>query len=180
MAEVKVQQGVLRGRHDDGVFAFLGVPYAAAPFGARRMKAPVPPAAWDGVRDALEFGPTAPAPPYPSPLDTVLYEPVIDGEDCLNLNVWTPEPGAGGLPVFVWIHGGGFTNGSGAVYNGSAFARGGVVCVTINYRLGVDGFLYTGQGSGQPRAPRPGRRPGVGSGQHRRLRGRPGQGHHWR
>ncbi|HEY2300856.1 MAG TPA: carboxylesterase family protein [Acidimicrobiales bacterium] len=146
MAEVKVQQGVLRGRHDDGVFAFLGVPYAAAPFGARRMQAPVPPAAWDGVREALEFGPTAPAPPYPSPLDTVLYEPVIDGDDCLNLNVWTPETGAGGLPVFVWIHGGGFTNGSGGVVNGSAFARGGVVCVTINYRLGVDGFLFTGQG----------------------------------
>ena len=76
----------------------------------------------------------------------MLYEPFVEGEDCLNLNVWTPQPGATGLPVFVWIHGGGFTNGSSAAYDGEAFARDGVVCVSINYRLGVDGFLYTGKG----------------------------------
>src|SRR5579859_3571339 len=115
MAEVKVRQGVIRGRENDGVFSFLGVPYAAAPFGPNRMKPPAPVPAWDGVRDALEFGPTAPKPPYPAPLDTVLPEPVIAGEDCLNLNVWTPQPGGRGLPVFVWIHGGGFTNGSGGI-----------------------------------------------------------------
>jgi para-nitrobenzyl esterase len=146
MAEVKVQQGVVRGRQDDGVFSFKGIPYAAPPFGARRMKPPAPAESWNGVRDALEFGPTPPKPPYPAPLDTVLYEPFIDGEDCLNLNVWTPDPTATGLPVFVWIHGGGFTNGSSAAYDGSAFARDGVVCVSINYRLGVDGFLHTGKG----------------------------------
>jgi para-nitrobenzyl esterase len=146
MAEVKVQQGVVRGREEDGVFSFLGIPYAAPPFGARRMKAPAPAESWDGVRDALEFGPTPPKPPYPAPLDQVLYEPFVEGEDCLNLNVWTPQPGASGLPVFVWIHGGGFTNGSSAAYDGKAFARDGVVCVSINYRLGVDGFLHTGKG----------------------------------
>ena len=69
------------------------------------------------------------------------------GDDCLNLNVWTPDPGAGGLPVLVWIHGGAFYAGSGVddVYNGAAFARDGVVCVTINYRLGVQGFWHLGE-----------------------------------
>jgi para-nitrobenzyl esterase len=71
-------------------------------------------------------------------------EPSIPGEDCLSLNIWTPSLGQAGLPVLVWIHGGAFTNGSGAVpqYDGAAFARDGVVCVTINYRLGADGFLF--------------------------------------
>ncbi len=75
-------------------------------------------------------------------------ECVIPGEDCLNLNIWTPDVGRAGLPVMVWIHGGAFSNGSGAVpqYDGSRFARDGVVCVTINYRLGADGFLYLGDG----------------------------------
>jgi carboxylesterase type B len=67
----------------------------------------------------------------------------IPGEECLNLNVWTPDPG-GELPVLVWIHGGSFMNGSGSVgaYDGTAFARHGVVCVTINYRLAAEGFLF--------------------------------------
>ena len=69
---------------------------------------------------------------------------VIPGEECLNLNVWTPGTGSAGLPVLVWIHGGSFMNGSGSVgaYNGAAFARDGVVCVTINYRLSAEGFLF--------------------------------------
>src|SRR5262249_26254482 len=73
---------------------------------------------------------------------------VIAGEECLNLNVWTPDPSAVGLPVMVWIHGGAFMNGSGSVgaYDGSAFARDGVVCVTINYRLSAEGFLYLDDG----------------------------------
>ncbi|HEY6294950.1 MAG TPA: carboxylesterase family protein, partial [Streptosporangiaceae bacterium] len=77
------------------------------------------------------------------PYDGLLPEPVIAGDDCLNLNVWTPDPGGSGLPVMVWIHGGAFVNGSAAVpdYAGDRFARDGVVCVTINYRLGCDGFL---------------------------------------
>ncbi len=101
------------------------------------------------MRDALHYGATVPKPPYFPPFDVLLPEPAIEGTDCLNLNVWTPEVGQAGLPVMVWIHGGSFANGSGAVswYDGSRFARDGVVCVTINYRLGSDGFLYLGDGN---------------------------------
>ena len=70
----------------------------------------------------------------------------MPGEDCLNLNIWTPGPGAAGLPVMVWIPGGMFEVGSTAAYDGSRFARDGVVCVTINYRVGAEGFLYLGDG----------------------------------
>ncbi|MET3803635.1 para-nitrobenzyl esterase [Nakamurella sp. UYEF19] len=136
-----ITQGQLRGREKNGVRSFLGVPYAEPPFGALRFAAPQPASGWEGVREALEYGPTAPKPGYLPPTDALLPEVFVDGQDCLNLNVWTPE-GADGLPVLVWIHGGAFVNGSGAIsiYDGSAFARDGVVCVTINYRLGVDGF----------------------------------------
>ncbi len=108
------------------------------------LQPPARPLAWDGVRDALAYGPTAPKPPLPRPFDELLPEPAIPGDDCLNLNVWTPDPGRAGLPVMVWVHGGSFVNGSGALprYAGDRFARDGVVCVTINYRLGCDGFLF--------------------------------------
>ena len=140
---VSVAQGQLRGNEKDGILSFKGIPYAAAPFGANRFAAPVPASSWEGIRDAVEYGPTVPKPPYPNPLDKLLPEPVIAGEECLNLNVWTPATDAVRRPVLVWIHGGAFVNGSGAVsvYDGSKFARDGLVCVTINYRLGVDGFL---------------------------------------
>jgi para-nitrobenzyl esterase len=140
---VSVAQGQLLGSAKDGILSFKGIPYAAAPFGANRFAAPAPAPGWEGIRDAVEYGPTAPKPPYPSPIDALLPEPVIRGEECLNLNVWTPAIDAVRRPVLVWIHGGAFVNGSGAVsgYDGSRFARDGVVCVTINYRLGVDGFL---------------------------------------
>lgn len=142
---VTVVQGQLRGRVTDGVAAFLGVPYARPPFGALRFRAPVAAAGWPDVRDAVAYGPTVPKPGYAAPVDALLPEPVIAGDDCLNLNVWAPADSVAGgasLPVLVWIHGGAFANGSGAVsmYDGSSFARDGVVCVTINYRLGVDGF----------------------------------------
>lgn len=142
---VTVEQGDARGRTVDGVAAFLGLPYAQPPFGALRFQPPVPAAAWTGIRDAVAYGPTVPKPPYPAPVDALLPEPVIPGEDCLNLNVWAPAgslTGGASLPVLVWIHGGAFVNGTGAVsvYDGSTFARDGVVCVTVNYRLGVDGF----------------------------------------
>src|ERR1022692_3151294 len=134
--------GTLRGRLSDGVVSFLGVPYAASPTGTLRFAAPKPPAAWTGVRDSGAFGPTPPKPDYPKPFDTLLAEPNIAGDDWLNLNIWTPDPTANGLPVLVWIHGGAFANGNSAipVYDGHAFARDGVVLVTINYRLGIDGF----------------------------------------
>ena len=140
-AELTTARGRLRGVLRAGVRSFLGIPYALPPFGERRFAAPVPAAGWDGVRDAFEFGPTAPKPGYSGTVATLLPEPFVAGEDCLNLNVWSPE-GASGLPVLVWIHGGAFVSGSSAVslYDGHAFARDGVVCVTINYRMGVDGF----------------------------------------
>jgi len=148
-ATVKTASGSVRGFERDGVHAFLGIPYAAPPFGDRRFRPPAPHEPWDGVFQATQYGATVPKGPYPPPYDRLLPEPAIPGEDCLNLNVWTPDPSAGAsLPVLVWIHGGAFVNGSGAVpqYAGDAFARDGVVCVTINYRLGVDGFLYLGDG----------------------------------
>ena len=146
---VRTQQGAVRGAIQDGIAVFKGIPYAAPPFGTRRFQPPQPPEFWNGVRDALVYGATVTKPPYFPPFDTLLPEPAIPGEDCLNLNIWTPDPGRAGLPVMVWIHGGAFANGSGAVpsYDGSHFARDGVVCVTINYRLGVDGFLYLGRGN---------------------------------
>ncbi|MEO9222213.1 MAG: carboxylesterase family protein, partial [Mycobacteriaceae bacterium] len=109
---VRVEQGELRGTVDHGVPAYLGVPYAAPPFGELRMQPPAPAPSWDGVREAREYGATAPKGNYPPQYRPLLPEVVIPGEDCLNLNVWTPDPTARGLPVFVWIHGGSFVNGS--------------------------------------------------------------------
>ena len=139
---VTTTAGRVRGSLIGGTARFLGVPYAATPFGERRFQPPVPVLPWDGVRDALQFGPTAPKGGYLPPLDQLLAEPEIPGDECLNLNVWTPDPATTGLPVMVWIHGGSFRNGSSAVsvYDGESFARDGIVFVSINYRLGVEGF----------------------------------------
>ena len=146
---VSTRNGQVRGSMVEGVNTFKGIPYAAPPFGANRFQPPQPVESWSGVRDALAYGATAPKPPYFPPFDVLLPEPAIPGEDCLNLNIWSPDLGDAKLPVMVWIHGGAFANGSGAIitYDGSRFARDGVVCVTINYRLGVDGFLYLGNGN---------------------------------
>ncbi|MFC9595479.1 carboxylesterase/lipase family protein [Streptomyces sp. NPDC056944] len=168
---IRTRNGVLRGSLKDGVAAFLGVPYAQAPVGALRFRAPEPAEPWEGVREATAFGPTAPKRPYGPPLDALLPDPEVAGDDCLNLNVWTPwpaagsdddgpgeggpgeggtgeggsgadGPGDGGRAVMVWIHGGSLIHGSSAVpvYDGTAFARDGVVLVSVNYRLGVEGF----------------------------------------
>lgn len=126
----------------DGVTAFLGIPYAAPPVGRAAFEAPAPVVAWDGVRDAGAYGPTAPQVGYPEAIAAILDNVIAPGEDYLNLNVWTPDPGASGLPVMVWIHGGAFSRGSNrmAIYAGDTFARDGVVLVGINYRLGLPGF----------------------------------------
>jgi para-nitrobenzyl esterase len=144
---VQLKDGAVRGKAEAGIAAFLGVPYAAAPFGLNRMKPPQPVPAWDGERDATVYGPTAPKGDYPPQYAPLFPEVVIPGEDCLNLNVWTPDLN-GRLPVLVWIHGGSFMNGSGSIaeYSGEGFARDGVVCVTINYLLSAEGFLFLGDG----------------------------------
>jgi carboxylesterase type B len=121
---------------DGGVRVYRGIPYAAPPVGELRWRPPQPPAAWQGVRDATEFG--APCMQLGRP-----DRPPMKGqsEDCLYLNVWTAAATADEKrPVMVWIHGGGLNNGTGRA-NGEAFARSGVVLVAISYRLNVFGFL---------------------------------------
>ncbi|MFC4061666.1 carboxylesterase/lipase family protein [Planomonospora corallina] len=133
--------GRVSGRWSGGAAEFLGIPYAAPPVGDLRFAAPAPPPGWDGVRRCDTCGPTAPQPPKDPARG--LPEPLAPGDDHLNLNVATPDPGAAGLPVLVWIHGGAFSAGCNACpwYRGRAFARDGVVFVAVNYRLGVEGFL---------------------------------------
>ena len=146
---VEARTGKFRGTVSDGVMTFTGIPYAAPPFGANRFRTPQPVEPWSGVRDALTFGPKPPQVPYPSPFELLIPDYGEQGEDCLNLNIWAPTPGSTGRPVMVWIPGGAFEHGTGAApaYSGSRFARDGIVCVTINYRVGADGFLFLGDGT---------------------------------
>lgn len=147
---VKTRYGEVRGTVADGVHIFKGIPYAAPPFGANRLRPPQPVAPWSGVRDALTFGPKPPQPTYPPDISALLPELVSSGEDCLNLNIWSPDLGSARHPVMVWIPGSAFQFGTAATtyYDGSHFARDGVVCVTINYRVGPEGFLYMGEEDG--------------------------------
>ncbi|NEC23665.1 carboxylesterase family protein, partial [Streptomyces parvus] len=135
------KSGTVRGRRaarDHGIVVVRGLPYAAPPFGAFRFREPQPPDPWDGVRDCAAFGPVAPqsaelpGAPVWSPGD----------EDILTLNIWTPAAGPGDLPVLVWIHGGAYVFGSSAQpdFDGTALAAEGLVVVTLNSRLGFEGF----------------------------------------
>ena len=135
---VEVAGGAIAGTVEDGVRVFRGIPYAAAPVGERRWRAPAPPQAWNGVRRAAGFGPACPQPSRPDRPNRVGET----AEDCLYLNVWAP-PEAREAPVMVWIHGGAFRLGSGAqpFYDGASFAANGVILVTFNYRLGRLGFF---------------------------------------
>jgi len=140
-APVKVDGGLVTGAAAGGVVSWKGVPYAAPPVGERRWRAPQPVEAWTGVRAATEYAHDCMQLPFPSDAAPLGTPPA---EDCLYVNVWAPEkPPAPKLPVMVWIHGGGFVNGgsSPAVYDGSAFARRGVVFVSLNHRLGRFGFF---------------------------------------
>jgi para-nitrobenzyl esterase len=147
---VQTRSGKVRGSIADGVHVFKGIPYAAPPFGANRLRPPQPVASWSGVRDALAFGPKPPQPAYPPDVSAILPELASPGEDCLNLNIWSPNLGSAGHPVMVWIPGSAFQFGTAATtfYDGSHFARDGIVCVTINYRVGPEGFLYLGERDG--------------------------------
>ncbi|MFC8957156.1 carboxylesterase/lipase family protein [Streptomyces sp. NPDC057101] len=135
----RTTHGAVRGfRASADVVAVLGIPYAAPPFGPDRFREPAPASAWTGVRDCTAFGPIAPqsaelpGSPAWSPGD----------EDILTVNIWTPAPDGGALPVLVWIHGGAYTFGSSAQpdFDGDALARAGLVVVTLNYRIGFEGF----------------------------------------
>ncbi|GAA4663794.1 carboxylesterase/lipase family protein [Frondihabitans cladoniiphilus] len=125
-----------------GSTAFLGIPFAEAPVGERRFRAPVRAAAFEGVRPATAYGATPQRRPFGAL--TTVPEPSIPGPSTLNVNVFTPAAGQGDarLPVLVWIHGGGYFAGSPASpwYDGRSFNRDGVVTVTVSYRLGFDGF----------------------------------------
>jgi len=146
-AIVTTRQGEVQGLVSDGVYFFKGIPYASAPFGENRFLPPQPVAPWSGIRDAFEFGSRPPEVPYPPPFDVLLSNNVDAGENCLNLNIWSPALGAGARPVMVWIAGGAFEHITYATCDGSRFARDGVVCVSLNYRVGADGFLYLGDGT---------------------------------
>ncbi|MFI9161229.1 carboxylesterase/lipase family protein [Kitasatospora aureofaciens] len=128
-------EGAVRGLVDRGLPVFRGLPYARPPVGPLRFAAPAPPERWDGVREAFEFGPvvpqSGPMPAGPTP-----------GTDWLTLNVCTPHPDRAGLPVLVWIHGGGFVSGTSGdpLYDPVELARAGIVVVTVNYRVGAEGF----------------------------------------
>ena len=134
--------GKLEGSYQDKLYAFKGIPYATPPVGNLRWMPPQPVEPWDGVRPAKEYGPIPPQNKMVGGIITAIEQ--VKDEDCLYLNIWTPGLDDAKRPVMVWIHGGAFTMGSGteANYrNPSLAARGNIVLVTINYRLGMLGFL---------------------------------------
>jgi para-nitrobenzyl esterase len=139
---IETSDGKIRGVQDDGVYAFRGIPYAAAPVGDRRWAPPAPVRKWRGVRDARKFGAACIQKPGLSGANG--GDPGPLSEDCLTVNVWTPvlDPSAK-LPVIVWIHGGAFVfGGSGlAGYSGAPTAKKNAVFVSLNYRLGALGFF---------------------------------------
>ncbi|MCL6739803.1 carboxylesterase family protein [Sphingomonas sp. RB56-2] len=137
--------GWVQGFCRDGICRLLGIPYAAPPSGENRFREPQPVEPWEGVRDATRPGPSSYQKLRAFPeIDIVplIGDGLERGEDFLALNIWAPQD-ASDRPVMVWIHGGGFVVGSkdAPISDGTSFARSGVVCVAINYRLGIDGFL---------------------------------------
>jgi len=130
---------------DPRIWVYKAIPYAAPPLGALRWRPPQPVSPWEGVRQATHFSPIC--------LGRAFGPPPAEGmsEDCLYINVWTPAVNPGGLPVLVWIHGGGFQGGGGShpSCDGEAFAGQGIVVVTFNYRVGVLGFLAHPELSGE-------------------------------
>lgn len=141
--DVAAPAGALQGAAlDNGIDVFRGIPYAQAPVGPLRWRPPVAAAPWKGVRDATRFGPACHQPPSRPGSIYAPAEPMPMSEDCLSLNVWKPAD-TRHAPVFVWIHGGALSGGAGRepTYDGAQLAARGLVVVTINYRLGVLGYL---------------------------------------
>ncbi|WP_116810565.1 carboxylesterase/lipase family protein [Steroidobacter cummioxidans] len=138
---VRAPAGAVKGQAEGGINMFKGLPYAQPPVGAARWKPPVEMPTWSGVRDATKFGAACIQPKARSG-SIYAWDLGAVSEDCLFLNVWA-KPGVSNAPVMVWIHGGSLTTGSGSepMYDGSKFAERGVVVVSINYRLGVLGYL---------------------------------------
>ena len=139
---VVTQQGAVRGREENGVAVFRGIPYAEPPVGELRWKSPLAASGWSGVRPAIADGPGCPQ----QCRMPVITCPPVQSEDCLTLQVFSPNI-TGIHAVMVFIHGGNFYQGygGGLLYDGSKYARDhGVVVVSINYRLGALGFLYSG------------------------------------
>src|SRR5690625_46310 len=141
---VDTEYGQVIGRRIDGVSVWKGIHYAKAPVGRLRFRPPQPPEPWAGIHDATMSGPVA-IQPIKEIMTFLDNEHARMSEDCLNLNIWSPEAYEKRRPVMVWIHGGAFMRGSGSsgTYDGtSVSANGDVVVVTFNYRLGVMGFLH--------------------------------------
>ncbi len=141
---VETDAGKIEGYQQRGLFVFKGIPYAAPPVGQQRWLPPGPVEPWSGVRPAQTSAPVSPQNVAQEGISDQNLAPEPQSEDCLYLNVWTPGLDDAHRPVLFWIHGGGFTSGSGSspMYKGSRLAvRGNVVVVTINYRLGSLGFL---------------------------------------
>jgi len=135
---VALDSGKVRGTQVEGVWTYLGIPYAAPPTGGLRWREPQPVKAWDGIRDCNKYGPVCPQP------KSFMYDISNANEDCLYLNVWSPAKSSDeSLPVMVWVHGGGFRDGAAslAMYEGNNLAKQGVIIVSFNYRLGPLGFL---------------------------------------
>ncbi|HEU5226378.1 MAG TPA: carboxylesterase/lipase family protein [Ktedonobacteraceae bacterium] len=148
---VETRYGKVQGYQQDSISVWKGVPFAQPPTGQRRFCAPQPPEPWTGVRQATEFSPMAPQVPEMgmSMVGAMGAERAVDprpmSEDCLYLNVWSPGTEGQKRPVMVYIHGGAFTLGSASDpwYDGTSFAaRHNIVVVTLNYRLGILGFVY--------------------------------------
>lgn len=139
---VTLEQGQLTGTQENGIACWRGIPYAAPPVGEGRWRAPGPAPVWEGVKVADCFGPSS-WQDAESCREVGGGDPGQFSEDCLYLNVWSPQQHDAPLPVMVWLHGGGFTIGAGSLppYDGGALAARGVVLVTVNYRLGHLGFF---------------------------------------